>query len=583
MPRRVLYFDTETHQAKEKGTTKHRMLIAWTCYVEYDAKGCSEFQSWNFWDSPFFMWQYIEGLVKSNHGLYVMAHNIFFDLQCSDFFHYFTKWGWELDFYYEKGMTYLLTIRRKKRLLRCLSTTNFYDGGAKELGIIVGLPKIEVDFKSVSPEDLKSYCRRDTEIVVKAMEFYYEFIRDNDLGQFCNTKSSQAMYAFRHRFMTNNIYVHEDKEIRQLERRAYHGGRCECFQIGKIAGGPFVTLDINSMYPYIMKYTGVPTKLQRVIENPKQKELEWMLDDFCIVAEIDVHTDEPIYPVYNESKLIFPVGKFTTFVCSEGLQSAIRLGHFRNCAKAAIYRKEIFFNDYVDFFYGLKVQFTKDNNEILRELTKKFLNSLYGKFAQKRAVVHESRNVTFDGYYRIECYNAINGELGVEYKMFNKHVFEFGTVDTENSFIAIAAHITETARFYLWEIMKEIGLEKIIYCDTDGVKIRKKDQPAAQHLIEKHTLGALKIENEFEELNVYGAKAYITEKERRLKGIPHKAKEIKPGVFEYQTFLKQASHMQKQITRYYMVRDTVKTLKYEYNKGEVLPNGKVIPLLLWYE
>lgn len=556
------------------------MLMAWTCSARYKKTGDSFRESWKFWDKTYPLCRYLENLPGKKVPIYIFGHNIFFDLQCSDFFHYFTLWGWELEFLYESQLTYILLIKKEGRTIKVLSTTNFFDTSVKNLGKIIDLPKLDVDFKEVDLEKLKIYCRRDVEIIKKAMEFYFTFILKNDLGKFSLTRASQAFNAYRHRFMSARLYIHDDIKVKKLERDAYYGGRTEAFKIGVQKEGPFVSLDVNSMYPFIMKFSYMPVQLVNYREDVFLDLAQDILKNFCVVADIDVATETPLYPVRRDFKIIFPVGRFNTRVCTQGLREALNRGHVLKINRMAIYKKRRIFQSYVEFFYALKSHYRQVNQPILEKLVKIFLNSLYGKFAQKRMIDRRERDVTLDGYYRIETVNLNTGEKTMEYKLFNTHVIELGWEDGRNSFTAVAAHVSEGARLYLWRIIEDVGLSHVLYCDTDSIKIRKSDLPFLSYPVDDLKIGALKIDDEFDEFNILGAKSYITEKERVLKGVPHSAEMIEDKVFAYTAFLKQASHMKREITRYFITSDTIKVLKTEYDKGLVDKQGNVTPYRL---
>ena len=577
LPHRVIYFDTETKTKVEGSVTKHRMQLAWTCLTEYDNSGIITSEKWLLWSNSEEFCKYIQRETRSNKTVYLFAHNIFFDLQVSDFYYWFTIWGWKLKFYYEKGLVYILSIQKDKNKLLCLSSTNYFDTSLKKIGEFVDLPKLDIDFQNSSKDELIIYCKRDVEIVKKVMEYFYEFIRTNNLGRFCFTRASQSFTAFRHKFMNEKIYLHDSEGIRALERQAYYGGRVECFELGHIKSGPFVTLDINSQYPYVMINNEYPVKLISIRKNVDLSFARDILKTFCAVSEVIVNTDLPIYPIRQNGKLIFPIGTFKTYLCTRGLKCALERNHIESIITMAVYQKASIFDSYVAFFYALKDKYKQEDNDILTRMSKLFLNSLYGKFGQKKTLTEMIEDCTFNGYYRIDTIDLVTGEKEIEYKMFNKRVIEYGEEDGKQSFPAIASHITEDARLLLWQIIESTGIEHVLYCDTDSIKIRKKHLVNVEYPIDSYKLGALKIESENEDLEIIAPKCYITENERVLKGVPKVAVETHKDTFQYTTFLKQASHMKKRITRYFITKQTIKTLNRNYDKGIVHPDGRVTP------
>jgi hypothetical protein len=91
---------------------------------------------------------------------------------------------------------------------------------------------------------------------------------------------------------------------------------------------------------------------------------------------------------------------------------------------------------------------------------------------------------------------------------------------------------------------------------------------------------ALLVEDTFEEFEILGPKTYITENKRVMKGVPVSAKMLDHYRYQYDTWLRQATHLKKGIDRYFIVRDTVKEISPEYDKGIVTDTGKVMPFQL---
>lgn len=581
MPSRCLFLDTETNQKETDFEIYHTMKMCWVCYALRKPKIGYTKKEWKYFEDTKLLWEYIEILALQGPDLYIFGHNIFFDLQSSGFFKYFTSWGWVLDFTYLKGLTYILTLKKNKRRLKILSTTNFFNFGLKDIGKMVGLAKGEVDFQTSSNEELSEYCKRDVEILVEAMSQYFSFLEANNLGNFGLTKSSQAMIAYRHRFMRQKIGIHEEEDVIALERRAYTGGRVEAFRLGKVEGSPFISLDINSMYPYVMRQNPCPIRLVGVVENAELQHTYELLSAFCIIADVRLKTDQPIYPKRHKNKLIFPVGVFHTTLCTAALKEALIRNHVLSIQKLAIYEKSNIFREYVDFFYNLKLKYGEEKNYVYRTMTKFFLNSLYGKFGQKQPIITTKRDITYDGYYRKETINLQTGETEVVTKLLNMLIIQYGEKSAKNSMVAIAAHITEYSRMLLWSIMEGIGVDKVLYVDTDSVKIRKEHLTDVKHEIDNEKLGALKPEYEFSNFTIYGCKDYEMDQEKVLKGVPKSADLLNEQQYHYKMWTNQATHLRREVMDYYIVKKMKKTLKREYDKGKVEKSGKVKPFVLY--
>jgi hypothetical protein len=577
IPVHWLFFDTETLPTDFKDTQVHRFNLGWTCYWYRGHNRGKSDQYWNYWDWEEPMNRYIHDLALEVENLYLLGHNVFFDLQASGFYQYMSDWGWELQFIYDKGLTYILKATKDGATITALSTTNWFDQSLEKLGNTLGLPKLDVDFEGSSREELKTYCKRDVEILVKSMEYYIHFIQEHDLGNFALTKASQAFNAFRHRFKDEKLVIHKKQKVKELERLAYTGGRCEAFHIGEPEGGPFISLDINSMYPYVMKEFEYPVELVEYTENPALERFNNVLLTHAVVAEVEIQTDEPAYALKYNGKTVFPTGSFTTWVTTPGMKYALEHGHIKKVNRAAIYRKAPLFARYVDYFYNLKLQYKSQGNQMMTLFTKYMLNSLYGKFGQKKPVTDEYQTDTGREYSREEILDVDTGDVYTVTSLMNKMIVQKGETEGYMSFPAIAAHVTEYGRFMLWQIIKQTGPENVLYCDTDSIKICKSDIDKVKWSRSETTLGALKIEDETDYLYIGGAKNYITDTARKIKGIPSKAKEISPGVYRFPVFYRQNTHLRNGSPAGVTVGNMVRSLKGSYDKGIVTGSGQVFP------
>lgn len=579
MPKRYLVLDAETEYEQKGPTQFHRMKLAWTCYVRRDRDRGVTGEHWRYWKSAYLLWKYVDKLSFDKDPLYIFGHNIFFDLQCSDFFRYFTLWGWKRDFIYDSGTTYILCIKNDSRTIKIISTTNYFVASLDSLGAMLGIGKGHPDFGIADEDYLSCYCFRDVEITVAIVEYYIKYIVDNDLGSFGMSRASQAYRAYRHRFMNHRIMHHNNSKLQELERQAYYGGRTECFQLGKVGNGPFVKLDVNSMYPFIMKHFAMPTVPTDYMEAPGIKTVRRILESQSMIAEVELKTDEPMYAVRWRDKVVFPVGKFRTFLCSEGLEQAIERGHLIRVLRAGTYEREIIFEEYVDFFYNKRQEEKAAGNRPGEQACKIFLNALYGKFGQTESIVEDVEYIDDYAYSREET--SIQGSNDVEIitSLMGVKTTECGKRPIEGSVLSIPAHVTEYGRMLLWSFIERAGMDNVLYVDTDSITMRVRDVKRMQSEMDNKKLGFLKIEDQFNSLTINGLKDYATEKEVKLKGVPKSAIEVAPRVYEYDYFPRQRTHLAKSIDRFHLITRIRKTLSGIYNKGKKLPSGRVRPLI----
>ncbi len=579
-PSRCLFLDTETTQATAGRETRHSFLMGWTRFFVLTGGEQITQDKWTFWTDPADLCRYMEDKVTAKKALWIFGHNIYFDLQVAHFFYHFPRNGWQLDFIYDSGLTYILIIKKDKRTIKIISTTNYFDYSLSVLGDEVGLPKKKVIFGESTASELKNYCHRDVEITVESVLKYMRFQKEHDTGRFGMTKASQAMNAYRHRFMPTAIHLHREESIIDLERKAYFGGRTEAYRMGRVPGKGFTFLDINSMYPHVMREFRYPKQILMYYEEPDERILARWLESTCMVAEVEIDTPDPIYALRRGSKVVFPIGRFKTFLCTRGIETAIKRNHLLKIHRLAVYEPAYLFRGYVDYWYPLKAHYKETGNDVYRSLVKKMLNSLYGKFGEKKPI----EEIVDEPYplepYRMENFDLTTGKRWIETHLFGKTISCYGWEEGNRSFPAVAAHVCEYGRLLLWDIIESIGTDKVYYCDTDSVAIDTDTVEKVQFPIGQGAIGSLSIDKVCDTLRIYGAKDYSVDGDRRTKGVPKKAVEIRAHTYEYEQFMGSLSHLRRGETRDFITNKVTKVVTPHYDKGVILPGGQIVPHLL---
>jgi hypothetical protein len=577
IPAFMCFTDTETHSEVTDIVELQLFSIGWIFCWDSSKQSIYENVSKDYFTDAGKYCKFFETIVKDQGDIHIYGHNLFFDLQCAGFFKYFTSKGWKCDWLYDKGLTYILRITKNKLSITCVSTTNYYDCSLKALGEMIGLKKKEISFATATGNQLKSYCYRDTEIVMCAVWYYLEFIQKHDLGRMTLTKASQGFVAYRTRFMTNKIYLHSEQSAFDLERLAYTGGRVEAFRIGQVPGSEFVMLDVNSMYPYVMKKFTYPSKLVAMINDEPRIKYEQVLGGYGMVAEVEIETDEPVYAVKHKGKLVFPIGTFKAFLATEGIKYALAHDHIKKFNRANVYLMSDLFSDYVDYFMDLRLKYDKYGNKIMVKLCKYMHNAFYGKWGERDIITDSRYNDTDIEYLRREIIDPVTGQTWVETYFMNQIIMQHYEGEGSNSFPAIAAHITENARLQLWNIINTIGAERVLYCDTDSVIVHADDMSRVKDLMSETELGGLKVQSSFDSLLIEGAKNYRTGDERHIKGIPKSAIEVSHGVFTYDSFQRQVSCLRTGQIVGVKVSPVTRSLKHTYDKGNITSSGVVEP------
>lgn len=580
-PVRVIFFDTETLPVDlGEGRVEHKFRLGWACFWRRRPETGKDNEEWyRIEDLPSF-WEWVIGKSYTKTRLYLVAHNLDFDLAVTGGYRAILAAGFKLLNHWEKGVSRFYHWKQGNRSIIGLDNANYFQGSLARLGKSLGVEKLEVDFEKSSEEEISVYCKRDVEIMVRAWQYWLRFCEQEDLGYFAPTLAGQAFNAFRHRFMPAKVFIHDNVRALELERECYKGGRSECFYLGRPPGDRFYYLDINSMYPYVMVSHYYPCRLIFYQYGTSMSNFRNALKRFLICAHVRVRTEVPAFPVRVKGKTFYPVGEFDCYLTTPEIEYLLQHGELLRVYAFAAYEKAYLFKDYVEYFYAKRLEARERGEDAFSFFFKIMLNSLYGKFGQK-STKWEKIGECSPEEERIE--QAIDLVTGKRYWLrYHNGLVEQSKEEEEafNSFPAIAAHVTAYARIYLQELISKAGPENVYYVDTDSLFVNEKGYQRLSGLLHPTELGKLKLEETGDTLVIRGPKDYTFGTHTKLKGIRSNAVEVAPGVYEQEKWLGFASRLREGKLNTYVVERQQKTLRRVYAKGQTKGEGPVKPWVL---
>jgi hypothetical protein len=462
---------------------------------------------------------------------------------------------------------------------RFADSLNIFKTSVARIAKLLGMEKPDLDLEGwqthVTPEAINR-CVMDCRIVWDALFRTFEFAGDIKI-----TQASLSLTYFRRHHLKYSI---EHNENTAFFWESYYGGRTEVFQLGKTVAR---VIDANSMYPYTMKHTQFPNpKYLKLQTNVTNTQFRRILKNYegCVSCTV-IHKKRPIgfLPYRRDGKLLFPIGRFSGTWNFNELRFAMESGAVRITAIQRIVYSERMpspFVSFVDFLYTERFR-VKDDFEI--ERIKIFMNSLYGKFAQK---IDEETIYIADiekQFSLIQDYQRKG--LFVKLQLFNKDrndafliTKSTKRIDISYSIPSFASYITSAARVHLLKKYLSMEANKIVYCDTDSL-FYEIDTP---DIVSESGLGNWKKEDKIITY-IGGLKNYRYIKDgkekEKIKGVPEKATKTGDKSYEYYNLLKTKESMRRNNKSGTVVKRT-KKLTGKYDKRNVFSDGSTTPIEL---
>lgn len=379
---------------------------------------------------------------------------------------------------------------------------SFYDSSQisgyaslKEIGEIINLEKKEPDLdftKCICDENISNemieYGKRDSRIVTVWMNDHLQpIINDKFNSKLENTLAGTTMGIWRRNYQKEKYYV-LDEELRKAIRGAYNGGRTEVFYKGYKDN--VKKYDINSLYPfiYVDYYFPHPNNMNIITKPERETFYNHYGKEGFIQAKVkapDLHI--PYLKYFDEDlgsngKLIFPVGEFKDCWTLLEIRKALDLGYKLLEIDWIIYsnKKCKPWKKFGEDLYNEKQEYGKKNMKSHYWIIKYLLNSLWGRFGvdpngDKAGYIKYSNDIDEVKSKVNELEIALtgqeadalrNGDLDYWFEKFDDNAPNYCHPEW-------ASYTTACARHELYKWFEKVGLENILYCDTDSILTTK--------------------------------------------------------------------------------------------------------------
>lgn len=582
LPQTIVVVDTETWSLQIDPVTEQACLwFGWACIMRRSRAGGYLPPEWWRFETPLGFWRQVRAECRDRSKVWIFAHNLSFDFTVLRGWDYTVRDGWAPLRLILGGPPTVIAVRKGTRTLQCVDTLNYARMPLAEIGKAMGCPKLDMPTDRDNRAAWDTYCKNDVEVLRRFLLTYIDFIAANDLGNYQLTLASQAVSAFKHRLNGAAIFLDSNPKALELSREAYHGGRSECFRLGRIQG-PLYQLDVNSMYPHVMHGRPYPCVLDGVWDRVSLPDLRRIAMTHMLCARVILDTPDPIYPRRLNDRLSFPVGRFETVLCTPEIREALIRGHIVGIRRVALYRAGEPFTRYVDTLYALRREYKAQDNAPMAWLCKIMLNSLYGKFGQSGRVFERIGDCD---PRVVEQWRELDAETGMVYS-YRKIG---GTIEcmsregeARESHPAIAAHVTAYARMHLWRLIEQAGPSNVWYVDTDSLLVNQEGYDRLSGELSETTLGALKLERTVQSGEIRGLKDYTLDGVTRIKGVRRSALQIDGETFQQPVFVGLKGMIQSGNVNQQIIRQSIKRLTRKYGKGIPMVTGAVRPHALAY-
>lgn len=371
--------------------------------------------------------------------------------------------------------------------------------------------KLEIDYKvkrevnHILSDDEISYIKNDVEIMARALDILFK------MGLTKMTIASDAISFYKGLNKNFKLYYPIlDYTVDENIRRSYKGGFTYLNPLYKeVETGRGIVLDVNSLYPSVMKNEKLPIGEPLYFEGKYKDDKLYNLYVQVISCSFKVKSNM-IPTIQIKGNLSFIPNEYlesskgdivTLTLTNVDLDLFFKHYDVYDLTYHGGYKfKSVkgLFNNYIDYWSAEKIKAKKEGNGARYLISKLLLNSLYGKFGANPNVRTKRPYLDDDKVLR----------------------FTFNEREIGNTvYIPVASFITSYARRKTIETSQAIrdytvnkyNKDYYIYSDTDSIHMLELQEEELKQFIDidDYKLGAWKVESRFIKGKFIRQKCYI--------------------------------------------------------------------------
>ncbi|TMK84608.1 MAG: hypothetical protein E6G44_09750 [Actinobacteria bacterium] len=602
-PFRVLVIDTETRPIDGQASG-HEVLRLWCARLlrrKGDGPGKPR-QADYFGHTAAELGELIDSLARADRTLWIMAHNLNFDLAVTALPVELCDRGWRIT---EGALTSdspWCRLAKGSRRLAVADTWSWLPAGLDEIARLLGMRKLELPGEHDEEAAWFARCRRDVAITARAIGQLMDWWDAGRFGNWSITGPATGWSSYRHRRPAPKVLVDPDPEARALEMRAVTGGRRESMRQGVLPAGLYADLDISTAHLVAMSELPLPMRRLRRFESLQPTDIRLRSPVLDVLAECEVQTASPRYPWDSGQGIFYPVGRFRTVLAGPELREALRRGELLSIGAGYSYGMADHMAGWARWLASLLDLRTPDVPPMARLAAKHWSRCVPGKWAGHSSEVLERRPDPRPGW-GVERGFVSEGRRPADFLRVGGELWTIARDEwADDAFPAVLAWIQAATRVAVGRMVDALG-PAVVSVNTDGVLVDVAQVPTRSlqaaggsrlgpraqlryldaylaRLDRKLRPFSVRIKTAAGAVTVISPQHLILDHERRLAGIPRRAQRLDRGRYRFTAW----PRLRVQLARplpigYQTVRRTV-NLEAIPPSGWLLESGRVEAIAL---
>lgn len=533
IPRRLVCLDAEADRELTRRGEEHLFKLACASFDRLDERGRPAGDTaWCDAFTPADLWRFVDGCTSTQHRTVVFAHNLAYDIRLTEALRWLPELGWEAKRVALNDHSCWARFARGDRTLMLCDSLTWLPVTLDLIAGDLGLPHQRLPADDAPATAWLDRCRSDVTVLRAAMLRLIAWLHDDDLGDFRPTGNAQASAAFRHRFLAErSVLVTWGADTRAAERRAAWCGRAEVWQPG-LHRVQVVEYDFTAAYAHVAQREHLPQRLLGPCSHKRKGFQVERLPSTMTLYELDVDTDVPVLPADLHGGIGWPVGRFRTTVWDVEAALAEREGARLTVRRAWLYEAGPVLRDWADWTLACLNGHGPGADPLLRRVVKHWSRALIGRFALRYPALSYVRDED-EPDARIATLWDADRKLALKEIQVGRQVFEAdGEEEAGSSTPMLMSAVMAHSRVRLWQLMRAVGPDELLYVDTDSVIVTAAGAERVDARLRQGHFPGLRRKGEWKGADLRAPRNIDLGDERRVAGLPRRAGQLAPGQFQ---------------------------------------------------
>lgn len=622
-PPRVIFLDSET-RTEGSGQTETEVLRCWAAQLvrRRDRRRAGQV-SWADGETQDQAAAAIDRWCSEEKTTWLYAHNVGFDLVTTRLAQNLAVHGWQLSSRFGLSSNAPWCVLHKGRrevrphlgerddpaapprvkwdhTLTITDSFSLLPVALEQISAYTAADKPPLPAQDDSPAAWMARCRADVAVLAQAVLDVMDWWEDNEAGRWAVTGPACGWASYRHTIQTGDVLISGDPDVLAVEHAACYGGRRDVFKVGSLPRGRYAEIDFTAAYPTIAANVPLPRKVMGRLTPGMAEAILSGRCPYGMIAEAEITTDRPRWPLRSLGRVFYPVGTFRTVLAGPDIAAAHARGQLVSIGAGWFYSMSGHMAPWARWVLGLLNAPEGQVKGPVRIAAKNWSRAVIGKTAQRGWRTTSWPGPPSDDWAYEEAFIAGSDHRASITGLAGDYWLSVADQDGSHEFPAILAYVEAHVRQRLNDVIEHAPAGAVIQCDTDGLMADcnaladplwlpppppggwRPARPAAEQMAEAWSELSdplvMRVKSQYREVIMYGPQHAVLDGRARLAGVPASAWQAGDGRWCARLWPGLSWQMTQGSGRGYDRPVQPYLVTGPYAQGWVLDSGAVVPV-----